>query len=119
MVSLISWHTRVNFQRPLIDAAGHAASLFEAIPTEPVGDSQAATTMMAVYDNFPLPVGFQFGDTVCQFAHGQKYCSLNSAGLIFSLFATIHEKEIVLRIQAFFDSGAINFDGEWGSHRDS
>ncbi len=49
---------------PQVDAAGHALSLLKPLPPQPRGDAEAPPAVMAVDDDVPRTVRFQFRDAL-------------------------------------------------------
>ena len=67
--SSVPRHSRLNFDGPLVDAAGHALSVREPLLAEPSGDPRAPPAMMAVDDDPRARERRQLIDPLLNLAH--------------------------------------------------
>lgn len=92
----VSWDGRVHFLAPRIDTSCHTLRFFEAGTAERVDDVQTANAMVTVDDDSLVTMRFDFVQSLAELAHRNQHRAGNCGGLVFFLFATIKQEEVLV-----------------------
>ena len=106
---LISRQRGVDFLSPDVDATGHAERIFETVLLEPVGNVQAATTVVAMNNDVAVFVRLKLTDAIRNFAHRDQRRTFNANEIVLLLFPTIDEQKILASIKAALHGLTVNF----------
>lgn len=106
----VSRHGRIDRFSPAIDTAPHAADVTESLFEQPVGDQQTSSSRVAINDDRPMPVRFEFLTSLDQFTHRDPHRAVNRASFNFNFFAAIQQQQIATFVNVTFGLGAVDFE---------
>lgn len=116
ITGLVPRHTGFDFDCPLVNSAGHALGLFEALLAEPLDDAHAAAAVVAVNDEVFAAEGFEFAGSLGELAHWKERRGFDVNERVFIGFAAIDEGKVVRGVELLLYGLAGDFEWEGRGH---